>query len=540
MRVTDHEDGRYLVEYVITVAGFYSLLLVDWDGGTERSLGIGRFPATIQVFPGATQANMSYVDTAGATGISRVPAATGVLTATAGSPFTLPIVSQDLFYNPQQYGVAMLSDPFVAIATLGDAAAPESVRVLNVRLAASGQYLIESNVTAAGVYNVSLTLGHLPVETLTLHVAAGPVDLVRTVAYGDGLLVGAVAGTTGKFTVEAKDAFLNTIAAARLNCTVRTRVGPLACNPTEGADTLTVQYAYTQAGMYWMSVDLGVLGGSPPRRLASPAYQSIRVLPEPNASAVTSSANNVGLALRTPVGDAASLQLLSRDRFNNPLTAGGVQFAALITGPKGTARSLHVADGGDGVYYSAFLPIYRGVYAIEVTLGGVEVKDSPFPLVVSAAATHAPSSYVTYATGAKAALDGVMEVTAGEAGRGLRVWTYDVYGNTQINDAGDALIVEDVVTALVSPGADATLTLPVVSAVEATATHYALTVTGTIAGGSVLDVRVGGARVFGAPFALTVRAAAVDPAACVAVDVPQVRSTHPNPNPNPNPNPSLS
>jgi hypothetical protein len=522
VRVTDHQDGRYLVEYVITVAGFYSLLLVDWDGGTERSLGIGRFPATVQVFPAATQPNMSYVDTAGVTGITRVPAVTGVLTATAGRPFTLPIVSQDFFHNPQQYGVAMLSDPFRAIATLGDPAAPESARVLNVRLGASGQYLIEGNVTAAGAYNISLTLGAAPVDTLTLNVAAGAVDLVKTVAYGDGLVVGAVAGTTGQFTVEAKDAFHNTIAATRLNCTVYTRVGPLACTPTAGDDTLTVRYAYTQAGVYWMSVELGVLGGAAPRRLASPAYQSLRVLPEHNASAVTSSANNVGLALRTDVGDAASLQLVSRDRFANPLTAGGMQFAALITGPKGTARSLPVVDGGDGVYYSAFLPIYRGVYAIEVTLGGVEVKDSPFPLVVSAAATHAPSTYVTYATGAKAALDGAMEVTAGEAGRELRVWTYDEYGNSQINAAGDALIVQDTVTALVSHGADATLLLPAVSAVEATATHYAFTVAGTMAGNSVLDVRVGGARVFGAPFALAVRAAAVDPAACIAVDVPQV------------------
>jgi hypothetical protein len=94
VRVTDYEDGRYLVEYVITVAGFYSLIIVDWDGGTERSLGIGRFPATIRVFPAATAANMSYVDTAGATGIARVPSASGVLTATAGAPFTLPVVAQ--------------------------------------------------------------------------------------------------------------------------------------------------------------------------------------------------------------------------------------------------------------------------------------------------------------------------------------------------------------------------------------------------------------------------------------------------------------
>jgi hypothetical protein len=90
--------------------------------------------------------------------------------------------AQDLFYNPQQYGVSILSDAFHATATLGSPAAPASVRVLNVRLAAQGQYVVEGNVTTAGAYTVAVTLGATLVETLLLHVAAGPVDLVPPTA----------------------------------------------------------------------------------------------------------------------------------------------------------------------------------------------------------------------------------------------------------------------------------------------------------------------------------------------------------------------
>jgi hypothetical protein len=112
---------------------------------------------------------------------------------------------------------------------------------------------------------------------------------------------------------------------------------------------------------------------------------------------------------------------------------------------------------------------------------------------------------------------------AGQPGL-LRVWTYDAYGNAQVNDAGDALSVTDTVTASVRAAESRpSLGLPTASNVTAAATHYALTVSGTVSGESVLDISINGERVFGAPFRLTVEAAAVLPVACTAVDVPQVR-----------------
>ena len=62
---------------------------------------------------------------------------------------------------------------------------------------------------------------------------------------------------------------------------------------------------------------------------------------------------------------------------------------------------MRVVDGGDGQYYAAFVPVFRGVYAVAVSLGGVGLKNSPYPLVVSAAETDAAASYVTYAAGVR-------------------------------------------------------------------------------------------------------------------------------------------
>lgn len=159
-----------------------------------------------------------------------------------------------------------------------------------------------------------------------------PTPQVTSLAYGSGLTAGAVAGTTGRFVVrappcefsrtlsvkilslfeplvgipspeletpvgnpsapvcnpaslqvEAKDQFLNTIAPLSLNCSASTRAGALPCVPTApGGTTLSVSFAFTQAGMYQMRLALGSAapGAAAPRRLNSPAYQSIRVLPQ--------------------------------------------------------------------------------------------------------------------------------------------------------------------------------------------------------------------------------------------------------------------
>lgn len=99
--------------YIVTVAGTYSLIVMDVDNGVERPLGTGVFPTPLRIRPGVTSANNSRVDTGRLTGFRGSASA---LSVAAGSAFSIGVRTADRFQNSQEYGAGYPSDELLGRA----------------------------------------------------------------------------------------------------------------------------------------------------------------------------------------------------------------------------------------------------------------------------------------------------------------------------------------------------------------------------------------------------------------------------------------
>jgi hypothetical protein len=109
-------------------------------------------------------------------------------------------------------------------------------------------------ITARGDYVVRMTLAGMPLAgEIGFRVTAAALNVQSSLAYGPGLHQ-SEAGAASHFSVEGRDAYLNTIPAEELACAVGTEAGAMVCRAD--GETLRAEYQLTLAGSYSLYVRL--------------------------------------------------------------------------------------------------------------------------------------------------------------------------------------------------------------------------------------------------------------------------------------------
>ncbi|HYT84527.1 MAG TPA: Ig-like domain-containing protein [Gemmatimonadales bacterium] len=160
------------------------------------------------------------------------------------------------------------------------------------------------------------------------------------------------------------------------------RFRPLGGLGAAVADSLVV----SDAGGYAQTpATLGTVAGPQSFEASAPALPAVTfggtATPDA-ASPVTSIVTASAASLLS--GGAATLTLLARDRFGNPLTTGGLTVVFAATGGTSTGAVTATTDHGDGTYTATFTGVRAGsATTITATIGGIPVTSTLPAIAVS-------------------------------------------------------------------------------------------------------------------------------------------------------------
>ncbi len=85
-------------------------------------------------------------------------------------------------------------------------------------------------------------------------------------------------------------------------------------------------------------------------------------------------------------GVTGTFQIQSIDQFSHPYPFGSASVNVTFVGALPGQQSFSVLDNGNGTYVVTFACTSSAVTSLDVTMNGIPIKDSPFPLQVVAAA----------------------------------------------------------------------------------------------------------------------------------------------------------
>lgn len=191
--LTDNQDGTYLISYVLTRAGLYSLAV------TLDMFALSGIPVnfTVNVVPGTVFPPACVIQ----------PNTTELVSSVAGEAVNFTIVARDQYNNLNS--ADSVSFTLVAQGPLGAQNAYTTVRSNN-----DGTYTAQYTPLQMGVYRLSVirTDGGMLIEPpWNSQVAPNVVDYTRTVVDGTGLS-GGIAGSTLEITMALTDVHGNPVA----------------------------------------------------------------------------------------------------------------------------------------------------------------------------------------------------------------------------------------------------------------------------------------------------------------------------------------
>jgi filamin len=360
----DNKDGSYALSYTPIKTGKYSFQ-VNYE---NKPIGGGRNPFGLVTIPADPH------------GPTSPASGSGLTKGVAGEPNSFDIKARDKFENDQIRGGAPVS------GTLTHAETGEVVP-LDVQDNGDGTYKGSyAGVKRAGTYKLEPKVGELLIKDapFTVTVSEGDVDLSRFVwegleLDGEGRNV-VVAGHTESFTVIARDRFDNRITKGGLAIKGVVSNGPadVKVTVTDNNDgSYKLEYTPTKAGNYQLAVSLQdkLIGGSknPFPLLCIPAE------PHGPTSVASGDGTKKGVA-----GQDNGFDLQVKDKFENPLTQGGADVAATLTGPNGQVVQAKAVDNGDGTYRLTYPDVTSaGTYKLLPTVTGAPVKDAPFTVTIT-------------------------------------------------------------------------------------------------------------------------------------------------------------
>ena len=250
-------------------------------------------------------------------------------------------------------------------------------------------------------YTVGGTTEHVTGSPFMLNVVSSILDPSRSAVVGGAVGEGkeggeadagampteAMAGEEVTYVVQSMDKFGNVLLAggAPIRCRiVKESSGmPAVCRSTivdRKNGTYAVSLRIEYAASYKVHIDMAKDEASP-FRLVGGKPVSLKIVPGP-LSPKHCIASGKGICNASRAGEEATFKVYLLDAYGNGVGKGGGSVEVAMRGA--SAVPVTVADEGDGTYACTYLagnePSYRGktVYAIDVSVGGHALEDSPF------------------------------------------------------------------------------------------------------------------------------------------------------------------
>jgi hypothetical protein len=390
--VADKHDGTYDVSYTPEKAGDFKLAV------QLKGENIKASPFAVTVKPANPDASKSTA------------AGDGIAHADTDKPAQFVVTTRDRFGNE------CIEGGFKVTATLAGKGDIEGQSITaTVADQNNGKYNATYQPKKAGAYvlSVSLNGAHIKDSPFNVKVEPGKATAGNTVASGDGLKR-VVAGETGHFTVQTKDANNNNLTKGG-----DAIAGKLSGAANDVAVTVKDNSNGTYAGSYVPKIagdyklDVTYAGAS-----IQDAPFKVQVVPAAPSAANTEAHGDGIKAANTDA--PAKFKIQTKDAFGNNCVSGGADIKVAASGPNNEKVTGNVKDNKDGTYDVDYQPKGSGDFSLDVTLGGAHIKDAPFKVKVD------PGKAVAGNTVAEG--NGLKQVVAGETGKFV-VTTKDHNGN---------------------------------------------------------------------------------------------------------------
>ena len=326
-------------------------------------------------------------------------------TGTVGNDSALFLQSRDEFGNNVRLPLYSEADVMIAMRA-HPAGIFDTPMALSTSETDDGMFVSSYTVTKSGIYLLQVMVQSAPTwaTSVPIHVDPGAMDSL----FADTLTV--EAGSFEQIHVYARDVYGNYVAVKPVDVNSIVLVsGPGEIQRPETGVNRTVSLNATVAGQYHLNVSVASMPNAS-------VNASMVVTPGPPDPLMSEIVDFEGLNHSARVGVPLLVQLLTRDQYRNPVTAGGLVIDAFLTSPYLHAFSM---DNSNGTYSLAISGRVAGMYAFTVRFNQQHVYGSPFSLKLDAGSVHPPSCAVM---GSNDAVAG--EVTV------IRVHLQDLFENT--------------------------------------------------------------------------------------------------------------
>ena len=285
-----------------------------------------------------------------------------IVASTGTSASTITVSARDAFDNPIP-GLAVTLSSTGTGNTLTQPTGPTG---------SDGTASGSLSATLPGDRVVSAVIGGVAVtQTATVRVSAGTPVAAKSTA----TVPGGTAGQVTTIQIQLKDAQGNPVEGRRDAIGVAIS-GANTVNQVpvseEGGGTYTASYTPQKSGSDAISVK--VLGAA-----LSGSLTSIVIAGPPSAQ--TSKVDMPSRVTVIPNQLPVHLTITAFDALGNRVTRGGANFEVRVE-DQSEGPPLELTDNRDGTYSATFNP-GTGVFLVHVRLDGVELKDSPYQLIVS-------------------------------------------------------------------------------------------------------------------------------------------------------------
>jgi hypothetical protein len=361
--------------------GVFTFVLPSTTRAGTYSLHILIDAAEIKNSPFNVTVEAAEIDTASC-GIRPMTLGGDYTTVTAGVAGLFLIDIRDVYSNVVVY------DPRIDIGLRADISGSvnESIRLIEHYMEGNpglveGVYIL----TQSGIYTIKVTIAAAPVSGSPFDIVVVPAPLEAKFCYATGPgLAAAVPGLSALFGLQALDTYGNVADTKGANLGAVLEIAGDVTDAVFVMPTLATvrylsggqysgQYTVTRSAEYTLSLTFGGLHVQ-----QSPFH--VVVLPldvEPRNVELT------GLGLRkAQVGEIASFDIATRDRFGNLITRGGAVFNMSLANEQ-TVLYPSRYDRDDGSYQGFYIPRLPALYNLTIVLRNVHLKGSPFTVEVS-------------------------------------------------------------------------------------------------------------------------------------------------------------
>jgi hypothetical protein len=315
------------------------------------------------------------------TGVNGSPA-TFAATATLGAPPRLMIVTEPS--GSAQSGVVFSQQPSIQLADNQGAPIAQSGVAITAAIASGGGALggtttIPTDASGVAQFTdlsisgvagsrtlIFATAGYTAATSTSINVTTPSVSATQSTVSAAPATIEAGNGSS-VITVTARDDAGNAIAGLTTTIAVSGNGNTVTqpAGPTDANGVATGSVSSTSIGTKTVTATIS--------GVAIVQTAAITVVPGPPVASTTTAQVRDGRVLVF-----TTFTIFTRDAFGNALDRGGFANLIRVVVQGRNSATPSVVDMGDGTYTASYLPILKGDDQVIITLGGVQIKGSPY------------------------------------------------------------------------------------------------------------------------------------------------------------------